>query len=464
MQRSFKLIYLTLLLLLCVPFGALAQTSSINAYSPYSMYGPGELLTPGNAQMRAMGGVGLGKRTVGQINTINPAAASSIARKSFLFDVGIDGTHFRNSQPKYDQSGKRVSTSKTGYNTANIHNIAIAFPLAKSLGASLSVAPYSSVGYKINTTDQNESNWADIGRVQYGYEGMGDITEVKLSIGWMPWRKFSIGVAAKYYWGYIERKYQTSVTDQIIGTEKYSSTVCTDEYLVNSFKFQVGVQWSPISTDSQILTFGATYDLGGALNPEVRNIVSTGSNINSSNNKAREDISTLSLRVPHQVGAGLFYRNRTIAFGADYVYAAWGNDNTSFSENHDAQSVNVTYTNTHTVKLGFEITPRSSDVRNYLNRMSYRVGARAGNYYQSFGGECINQFAITAGIGLPVKVWGASSVNIGFEYGHTAAPKRITVGSKSVGLVSQNYYKISIGFSLFSGDTSDYWFVRQKFD
>jgi hypothetical protein len=87
-----------------------------------------------------------------------------------------------------------------------------------------------------------------------------------------------------------------------------------------------------------------------------------------------------------------------------------------------------------------------------------------GNYYQKFGNAPINQLAVTAGFGLPVKIWGASSVNIGFEYGRLSSPHSITIGAQKVGLVTQNYYKISIGFSLYSGDTSDYWFVRQKFD
>ena len=45
---------LVLALVVLLPFGAVAQTSSINAYSPYSMYGPGELLTPGVVLMRSM--------------------------------------------------------------------------------------------------------------------------------------------------------------------------------------------------------------------------------------------------------------------------------------------------------------------------------------------------------------------------------------------------------------------------
>jgi hypothetical protein len=92
------------------------------------------------------------------------------------------------------------------------------------------------------------------------------------------------------------------------------------------------------------------------------------------------------------------------------------------------------------------------------------VGARFGNYYQTFAGQQINQLAITAGFGLPVKIWGASSINLGFEYGRNSSPAATTIAGQKVGLITQNYFKFSLGFSLFSADTADYWFVRQKFD
>ena len=125
MQRGFKIILSSIVALIVVllPLEAEAQTSSINAYSPYSMYGPGELLTPGNVQMRSMGGVGIGLRATNQINTQNPAAASIMPRKSFLFDVSVDGTHYRNNQMKFDASGAESHKAKTAYNTANIHFI-----------------------------------------------------------------------------------------------------------------------------------------------------------------------------------------------------------------------------------------------------------------------------------------------------------------------------------------------------
>lgn len=467
MQKSYRDIcglVVAIIMVAFLPCVATAQTSSVSAYSPYSMYGPGELLTPGTAQMRAMGGVGIALRSMGQVNLMNPASASIAPRKSFLFDFGFDGTHFRNSQPKYDATGAISKRAKTVYNTINIHNIALAFPIAKGLGMSFGLSPYSSVGYKMKLPDYDKNNTADIGRVMYGYLGDGDITEVKLSIGWEPWRNFSIGVAAKYYWGHIERNYTTEVVNMITGAGTYSSTIGVDKYNVNNFKFQAGLQWNIILTETHLFTVGATYDLGGKLNPKRESYVYTDNIIHSINNvPIRDRIEALELRVPHQVGVGLFYRDRRIAWGADYNFAAWGDNNKSFDEN-GGSSIPVNYTNTHTIKVGFEITPHANDVRSYFNRISYRLGARVGNYYQTFAGERVNQLAVTAGFGLPVKIWGASSINIGFEYGRMAAPKAVQFGGETIGLITQNYYKVSVGFSLFSADTSDYWFVRQKYD
>jgi hypothetical protein len=276
------------------------------------MYGPGEIHTLGSVQMRSMGGVGIGLRSPAQINTLNPAAASVAPAKSFLFDVNIDATHYRNSQLKFSAEGS--SKIRTAHNTGNIHNIGIAFPLAKNLGLMLNVSPYSSVGYKVKTTDEQQDNWADIGRVQYLYTGEGDITEVKLAIGWAPVRQFSIGVAARYFWGTIEREYTTQVTNVVTGSGVYASTKGVDSFVLNNFKFQAGVQWNIISNDKRMLTFGATYDLGGLLNPRRQSYLYTNDQINSlvGGLPIKNDISKLELRLPHQIGAGLYYVDRKI--------------------------------------------------------------------------------------------------------------------------------------------------------
>ena len=451
--------------MMVLPKVTMAQTSSLNAYSPYSMYGLGEIHTPGSVQMRSMGGVGIGLRSASQINTLNPAAASSAPQKSFLFDVNFDATHYRNNQAKFSADGAMLGKARTAFNTANIHNIGLAFPLAKDLGVMFNISPYSSVGYKMNTTDENQDNWADIGRVQYLYAGEGDITEVKLALGWAPVRWFSMGVAARYLWGAVDREYTTQVSNQITGTGNYASTRGVDSYVVSNFKFQAGVQFNVLHTEKRMLTIGATYDLGGKLNPRENNYVYTDNEYNSSSSfPIRNKLDKLDFRVPHQVGVGVYYIDRKVAWGIDYNYAMWGEDNNSYTENENVANIAVNYDNTHNIKFGFEYTPRRGDTRSYLNRMSYRVGARLGNYYQSFAGQRINTMAITAGVGFPIRLWGSSSINLGFEYGRMSAPQSAMVNGAKVGLATQNYYKISLGFSLFSIDTQDYWFVRQKYD
>ena len=471
MQRSknniFRLFALALVAMaMLLPQVTMAQSSSLNAYSPYSMYGPGEIHTPGSVQMRYMGGVGLGLRSSSQVNMINPAAASVAPSKSFLFDLNVDGAHYRNSQMRYNVDGTQAGKSRTAYNTGNIHNIGIQFPIAKGLGAIINVSPYSSVGYKVQTTDEQSDNWADIGRVQYIHSGEGDITDVKLAIGWAPVRQFSIGVAARYLWGTIDREYATKVSNVVTGSGSYAKTVGVDSFIVNNFKFQVGLQWNIISNDKRMLTFGATYDLGGKLNPREQNYLYTDNEYNSVSGgfPIRNDLSKLELRVPHQVGAGFYYVDRKFSWGVDYNYALWGGSNDSYVENPNQQNVNVAYSDTHTIKAGIEFIPRRGDTRSYFNRVSYRFGARVGNYYQTFYGEQINTMAITAGLGFPVRLWGSSSINVGFEYGRMSTPKSVVVGSQTIGLTKQNYFKLSLGFSLFSHDTKDYWFVRQKFD
>ena len=144
-----------------------------------------------------------------------------------------------------------------------------------------------------------------------------------------------------------------------------------------------------------------------------------------------------------------------------YVYQNWGSQNSSFIES-GGKGVHVAYTDTHTIKAGFEIVPRASDVTHYLNRVAYRIGARMGDYYQTFGGSRVKQYAVTAGVGLPIRLFGRSSVNVGFEFGmRRPESDNIKVGEEMVGMIKQTYFKASIGLNLFGEDR---WFVRYKFD
>lgn len=432
-----------------LPCGAWAQTSSINAFSPYSMYGIGELQTQGALPTRSMGGAGVGMRSSSRVNLLNPAAYSATAPKTFLFDFGVEGQNFYNSQ----QGDGR--TARTSYNTFNFHDIALQMPLARKLGLGFSLTPYSSVGYRVTGTIEDDEIWGNIGRVQQLYSGEGDVTEVKLGIGWMLFKNFSIGVAGQYYWGDIDRSFTTTVTNNVVGSGSFTAAIGKQTYSVSRFMGQVGVQWDIINQPRRrILTLGATYDIGGDLRPDVTSTVYSG---NLFGTTVTEQSPHLKLVLPHQVAVGLYYQTSRIQVAADYVYQDWGSGNKGYRE-QASSGFEVAYRNTNTFKAGLEWTPNRMDVRRILKRWSYRVGFRYGDYNQTFGGKTLNEYAVTAGIGIPLKIMGASSIDLGIEYGRRGGPSRI---NDRVGLVKQQYFKFAVGISMFG---EDYWFVRPKYD
>ncbi len=307
-----------------------------------------------------------------------------------------------------------------------------------------SMSPYSSVGYEV-TSSSIEPN---IGYIAYGYEGVGDVTQVKFGVGWEVFKNFSIGVSFNYYWGDIERTF--SMTPVVItGNGTYYTTSGENSYNVSKIKAQLGAQWSLISNKTTRLVLGATYDIGGTLDPEsVYYVVGDGSVVGV---VATVESGHLSLVLPSQIAAGVTYQTPKVTLAADYSYQDWYNNNQTNIE-YTTSGDAVEYNNFSTIKIGGEYIPRSTDVRNYLNRVAYRGGLRYGGYQQTFGGEQLQQFAITAGMGFPLKMGGISKIDLGFEYG-------ARTGSSSV--IRQDYGKISLGFTLF-GD--DYWFQRPKFD
>ena len=87
-------------------------------------------------------------------------------------------------------------------------------------------------------------------------------------------------------------------------------------------------------------------------------------------------------------------------------------------------SFEVAYTDTHTVKLGVEFTPNRYDIRRFLKRWAYRAGFRYGTYHQTFGGQRLDQMAVTLGVGIPVKYRAFSSID---SNSFCASSERISV-------------------------------------
>lgn len=436
MKRINKIAVALVALLTLVGVGsAAAQDSSLNTYSPYTFYGIGDIHNQGIAVTRAMGGASIGFRNYLYVNPLNPASYSSVRNNSFLSNFDMEGRNYY----------LHTTDSKTSFNTFNIRDIAMSFPLIKGLGVGLSVTPYSSVGYNVRFYDQNEDVQGNVGQMLYNYAGDGDVTQFKLGVGYEVFKNFSIGVDAIYYHGSISRSFSAKPTS-ITGEGSYYPVGGTSIEYVNSFFGTVGLQWTPVAKSDEVLTIGATYQFGGAMGNEVVEKVPLNATL-APGEYVVDKTYTSALSMPAIYAVGFYYHRPKYSFGADYEFADWGRRNLG------DKSDNLSFRNTSSVRLGGQYTPNPGDVRNALKRFTYRAGLRWSQNYIVLNEQPMQDVALTMGVGIPLRMTGLSNVNLGLELGRR--------GTTKAGLSAENYLKFTVGFSLFG---EDYWFVKMKYD
>ncbi|HZJ73358.1 MAG TPA: hypothetical protein VFC87_01020, partial [Perlabentimonas sp.] len=148
-----KLLLLVLVLLVSIP----VLSQSFSTFSPYSRFGIGEIRSRGYANTKALGGISQGVRNSTSINFLNPATYTAQDTMSFIFDFGVEGTgvnYKTNNQANFNSG-------------ANLHHLAIQFPITKWMGASAGIQPYSHVGYRIMDYEKDPYLLSTIGPIKY---------------------------------------------------------------------------------------------------------------------------------------------------------------------------------------------------------------------------------------------------------------------------------------------------------
>lgn len=422
------------LAIVAVSMTAHAQ-GSMNTFSPYTFYGLGDLRVQGPSSKAGMGSVGVAAREV--MDYVNPASLSALPRNTFHFDLGIEGGFF------YLEDDSK----KSSYNTFNLRDIVFRMPLGRKLGFGASVAPYSSVGYRVKVRENRQEVLAQLYEMgatgaDYLYEGSGDISQARFSLGWEPIKRLSIGVDMVYYFGKIDRDYNTMLISREPGFYIPSADMRQAEK-ISRVRWGVGAQYNIISKPGATaqgdreLTIGATYLPELALNAETTAMASNATETPQPLSNSLGD----GFQLPETFAAGIFYRTRRLGAGFDYERQNWAKANKSTAERG--------FENTNAFRAGAEFTPSRHDVRTIFKRVTYRAGLRHSNYYMNFGGHEINDTAISLGFGIPLKTDQESYLDLGLEYGHRGAKK----------MMSENYFRVSIGFRL-SGEG---WFLKRMY-
>ena len=127
---------------ICLFCGVVAYGQTGGAYgsfSPYSIYGIGNISKGGTAYNKSMGGVGIASNNRRFMNIMNPASVSVRDSSSFMADFGVvqKNTIFRQND------------LRSGNNAFNMYNFVISFPVYRSSALMVGITPFSDIGYNI---------------------------------------------------------------------------------------------------------------------------------------------------------------------------------------------------------------------------------------------------------------------------------------------------------------------------
>lgn len=432
MLKNKKLLFIAVIACLVSSVGA--QTNS-----PYSRYGYGILRDQAVGPSKAMGGVGYGLRHVQSANPMNPASYSRVDSLTFLFDIGITAN--------YGKLSDGVN-SKSRYG-GGLDYITILIPLAKGLGVSAGVLPYSSVGYKFGGTETENG-------LEYtkSFSGTGGLSQVYLGAGYkLPVTGLSVGANASYLFGTLEHNRSLPY----IGSSGSYTSADYTELSVNTFKFDIGLQYELPISKKDVLTVGAVFS------PKI-NTTADYHNIHYETQSSGSMGATLDTTIqvktgmPSTYGLGLsLNRSNKLILAADVTYQKWKDVKYS-SLMGDELDQNSRFNDRWKYAVGAEYMIDPYD-RSFFKRVKFRGGLNYSNSYMNVTNtdnkvKGYNEYGATLGFGFPIRdnLGGrVSYVNINFEY------KKVK--PKVSNMIDEQYFGVSVNMNI-----NEFWFFRKKIE
>lgn len=429
------------LIFITVVFSSLSYAQQ-GSSSPYSFYGIGSLKFKGTVENQSMGGLGVYSDSI-HINLRNPASFAGKNLKSFNNEARpvkytIGGSH---SDIKLSNNSQTGSSS-----TTTVDYLAIAIPLGK-FGAGFGILPYSSVGYKLQSTDNDV--------IQYKYRGEGGLNKVFLGLGYQLTNDLRLGVDASYNFGNIKNTNIAFGYNADGNLLQYQSRESNRSNL-GGLTWNFGLIYSKLIKSNLELMASATYTPSSEITSANSRIYSTividpisqqEFTINSSEvNLADFNLETTTLTLPSKTSFGFGVGSPRKWFaGIEYTFLK----SSQFS-NRLLTIDNATYEDASTLSIGGFYIPKFDSFNRYWKRIVYRTGIRFEDTGLRINNEDIKEFGISFGVGLPVgRIF--SNANIGFEIG--------TRGVDTSNLVKENFVKLQISLSL-----NDRWFEKRKFN
>ena len=415
-----------------------AQDGTYGAYSPYSIYGIGDISKEGTAYNKTQGGTGIATRNKKFINYLNPAAITARDTLSFMADFGLV-----QNNTVYKQGDIR-----SGHNTFNIYDFVMSFPIYRSSAFMVGITPYSDVGYDFSSIETDPDIIGNTGNITYDSYGNGSVYQAFFGAGVTLWKRLSLGAEAIYYFGNLDKITNMDYTDQ-----SYRSLNSGSELTVRGVTGKFGLQYEQKLGDDVSVIIGATYRMGTDMKGYATNF--RYANQSSVTDSLRHTVDTLSakgMRFGDEIGVGIAVKGgEKWSAEFNYLRSDWRKSGFDSAKGFAVSGGSVfSSTVSQSFRAGFEIVPNRNDIRSYLKTCSYRIGAYYDQAYYKLDGNNVNSIGVTLGMTLPVFQW-HNGITLGVDVGQRASNRN--------NMIRERYATFFIGFNI-----HDIWFRKIQYN
>jgi hypothetical protein len=421
--------------------------------SPYTRYGLGNLTPRYLAVNAGQGGTTAAFSDPYHLNLANPASLAAL--RSTSLETGLFA---QNSRFESDNSSLNTWSGNLGY-------FALGFTLRNPIndaldrtrsnwrhGMAFSLAPYSNVGYDIESRDTSDL----AGVVRSRFQGTGGTYRLMGHWG-SRYKNTSFGASAGWMFGASRYENTTTFIDSLPTFENNFF----DRYSVGGIVWNLGVQHDIVlarsendkTINTKWVTLGATFEGKHTLNAEADVVrlrsrgksVSTGQYIDPDTLLIQEGVKR-EVVLPTNFSVGVEYvKADRFKLGAQVLLENWGND---YKNTVREEALN----NTVAFSAGMEITPDYASYNRYLRRVRYRFGGYYRQDPRTVRGKDLTDIGVTFGMGFPLILprQQTSFINLGIEAGRFGADSPI----------SETYVRMTLGFT-FNDNT---WFFKRRFE
>ena len=424
---------------LIIGVSAWAQEGAYGAYTPYSIFGIGELDREGTAYNKSMGGVGIATRNRRFINITNPAAVTARDSLAFMADFGLE-----QKNTLYSQGDIRSAN-----NTFNIHNFILSFPIYRSSAFMVGLSPFSDVGYDFKSIETDPMIIGNTGNITYDSYGTGSIYQAFVGAGVTFWKRLSLGAEFLYYFGNVDK-----ISRMDYSNSSFRSLNSGSEISVNASTGKFGLQYEQKLGGDVSMIIGATYRMSAKMGGYSTSYkYATQSSVVDTLKHSVDTLAYGSLRIADEIGVGLSLKGGEKWHAEfNYLRSGWngcGMDTApGFSVVNDKFKFSTTVS--QSFRAGFEIVPNRNDIRYYRKTCAYRAGVYYDQAYYKLNGDNVNSMGVTLGVTLPVFRW-YNGITLGVDLGQKASTRQ--------GMIRERYAKFAIGFNI-----HDKWFQKPRYN